>query len=77
MFNIFQTGSMSSMIPSLVKLDATSSDLLRDLKLLDSLSVRTADTVNIFYVKTGQTKMNDILNNVVKTRFLFSRLNSF
>jgi len=40
-------------------------ELCRDLRQLDDLPVRTADTVSLYYVKRGQTKLADILANVV------------
>ena len=40
-------------------------ELRRDMRQLDALPVRTADTVSLFYVKCGQTKLADMLANVV------------
>jgi len=40
-------------------------ELVRDLQQLDALPVRTADTVSLFYVKRGQSKLADMLANVV------------
>lgn len=67
-----QTGSMSGMMPSLVRLNSSDSNLWNDLKQLDCLSVRTADTVYLFYVKAGQSKLTDILQNVVSSFALIS-----
>lgn len=61
-----QAGTLNSMPPSLAKFKVDDpEELWRDLRQLDALPVRTADTVTIFYVKTGQTKLVDILQNVV------------
>ena len=46
-------------------LNSTETGLLLDLEALDTIPGRTADTVHIFYVKSGQTQAVDILNNVV------------
>jgi len=44
---------------------ADTEELLRDLQQLDALPVRTADTVSLYYVKHGQSKLADMLANVV------------
>jgi hypothetical protein len=54
------------MPPSLAKFKVEDSEELgKDLRQLDALPVRTADAVTVFYVKAGQTKLVDILQNVV------------
>jgi len=53
-------------VPSLVRLNGADVKLWNDLKQLDGLSVRTADTVHVFYVKAGQTRLIDMLQNVVR-----------
>jgi len=67
---MLQVGSMTGMPQSLARFRVEDSEeLCRDLRQLDALPVRTADTVSLFYVKCGQTKLADMLTNVV-SRFL-------
>ncbi|XP_017782958.1 PREDICTED: ral GTPase-activating protein subunit beta isoform X2 [Nicrophorus vespilloides] len=49
---------------SLIAIDNTSSDFCKDLQLLDNMSPRTCDTVHLFYVKSQQTSLQDIIANV-------------
>jgi len=57
---------MTGMPQSLARLRVDDTEeLCRDLRQLDALPVRTADTVSLFYVKRGQTKLPDMLANVV------------
>jgi hypothetical protein len=61
-----QAGVLNNMPPSLAKFKVDDpEELYRDLRQLDALPVRTADTVTVFYVKAGQSKLADILQNVV------------
>jgi hypothetical protein len=64
------------MLPSLAKFKVDDpEELFRDLRQLDALPVRTADTVTVFYVKAGQNKLADILQNVVsRVRFKYTQL---
>ena len=50
--------------PAMVPLTTDNVDFINDLEKLDRLSSRTAETVYVFYMKTGQRKPADILNNV-------------
>ena len=63
---LFQEPSGSSMPASLVQLDSMEPGFLADLQQLDALPCRTADTVHVFYVKTGQKMPFEILSNVVR-----------
>jgi len=63
---VLQVGSMTGMPQSLARFRVEDADeLCRDLRQLDALPCRTADTVSLFYVKRGQTKLTDMLANVV------------
>ena len=62
---LLQSASNSSRPPSLVMLRSAAVGLTQDLEALDMIPSRTADTVHIFYVKSGQKQPVDILNNVV------------
>jgi len=53
-------------VPRLISLDSGSSDFVRDVELLDRVSERAHDTVHVFYVRSGQSKVKDILANVVR-----------
>lgn len=65
---VLQAGSMTGMPQSLARLKVNDAEeLYRDLRHLDALPVRTADTVSLFYVKRGQTKLADMLSNVVSS----------
>lgn len=48
----------------ILELDSSMSDFSKDLTLLDNLSSRTCDTVHIFYVKSQQSKAEDIVGNM-------------
>ncbi|CAG9856330.1 unnamed protein product [Phyllotreta striolata] len=48
----------------LAVLDNTAGDFCKDLNILDSMSPRTCNTVHIFYVKSQQTHVQDIISNV-------------
>jgi len=62
---LLQSASNTSRPPSLVMLRPTAAGLLQDLETLDMIPSRTADTVHIFYVKSGQKQALEILTNVV------------
>jgi len=63
---ILQVGGITGMPQSLARFKvADTEELLRDLQQLDALPVRTADTVSLYYVKHGQSKLADMLANVV------------
>lgn len=47
----------------LIALDSSANDFLKDLKALDGMSPRTCDTVHIFYVKSQQRRVEDIVAN--------------
>lgn len=51
-------------VPLLTVLDAKKSGFSSDLHALDKLSPRVNDTLHIFYVKVGQTKATDIIDNM-------------
>jgi len=70
-----QAGTLNSMPPSLAKFKVEDpEELWKDLRQLDALPVRTADTVTVYYVKAGQTKIADILQNVVYVHIICQRL---
>eukprot|EP00058_Branchiostoma_floridae_P005409 XP_002590897.1 hypothetical protein BRAFLDRAFT_116449 [Branchiostoma floridae] len=54
----------NSPLPALIALDSKATTFHLDLELLDSIPVRSFDTVFVFYVKCGQKMATDILNNV-------------
>jgi len=63
---VLQVGSITGMPQSLARFRVEDAEeLCRDLRQLDALPVRTADTVSLFYVKRGQSKLADMLANVV------------
>ena len=76
-----QGGSLTGgMFPTLIKLNESNSTLWNDLKALDGISVRTYDTAHVYCVKAGQSKLEDMLANVVSGRqctFACSRLAFF
>ncbi|XP_065158063.1 ral GTPase-activating protein subunit beta isoform X3 [Atheta coriaria] len=51
--------------PSLIAIDSSSSEFCKDLSSLDAMSPRTCDTVHVFYVKSQQTNVQDILANAL------------
>ena len=57
--------SLESPFPQLVALESSSIDFVNDLECLDRLSPRSADSVHVFYMKSGQKGADEILNNVV------------
>ena len=61
--------SLESPVPQLVALDSGSIDFVNDIEGLDRISVRTADTVNVFYMRSGQKNPEEILNNVVSSDY--------
>lgn len=71
-YDALQVGKLTGMPQSLARIRVEDTEeLCRDLRHLDSLPVRTADTVSLFYVKYGQTKLADMLANVVCYVVLF------
>ena len=56
--------SNSSVPPDLVMLDTTNPGLTSDLESLDFIPSRDHDTMHVFYVKHGQTRPQEILDNV-------------
>ena len=58
----------SGMSPRLIALETDDVAFANDLEALDRTSPRTADTAHIFYVKSGQTTSEEILQNVVSER---------
>ncbi|XP_071834992.1 ral GTPase-activating protein subunit beta-like isoform X2 [Apostichopus japonicus] len=67
----------SPLPPALVSLDCTSMVFPSDLKILDSISSRTFDTVFIFYMKSGQRSASDILANVNSKHLVNSQFLEF
>lgn len=63
MFYCFK--DMQGMPAYLSRLDSTDGGFVETLQKLDKISNRSRDTVFIFYVKSGQTKVSDILDNTV------------
>jgi len=64
---------MTGMPQSLARLKSDDAEeLFRDLQQLDALPVRTSDTVSLFYVKCGQSKLSDMLANVVSVFMIHS-----
>lgn len=55
----------------LIALDPTLAGFAADLEGLDHISARTCDTVQVFYVKAGQSSPEAILANVVSFRASF------
>ncbi len=53
--------------PAMVPLATDSVDFINDLEKLDRLSSRTAETVYVFYMKSGQRNADEILDNVTST----------
>ncbi len=49
----------------MVALESDSIGFVNDLELLDRLSPRTADTVHVYYVRSGQKSAEEIMSNVV------------
>lgn len=49
----------------LSRLDSSDDGFVEALQTLDKMANRSRDTVFIFYVKSGQTKVSDILDNTV------------
>lgn len=56
----------SNAIPSMVPLTTDNVDFVNDLEKLDRQSTRTAETVYVFYMKSGQKNSEEILRNVSK-----------
>ncbi|CAH1791195.1 unnamed protein product, partial [Owenia fusiformis] len=57
--------SNSSQPPSLVQLDSSHATFMSAIDSLDNIPVRTSDTVFLFYVKSGQSTAEQILENVM------------
>ena len=57
--------SMDSPLPRLIALESDSIGFVSDLESLDRISPRTADTVHVFYARSGQREAEEILQNVV------------
>ena len=64
---------LDSPVPRLVALESDSIGFVSDLEALDRLSPRTADTVHLFYVRSGQRRAEDIMANVVSVTTVVSR----
>jgi len=56
-------GAMESPVPRLVVLDNDSERFIQDLDNLDRISSRTQDTLLCYYVRSGQTRADQILAN--------------
>ena len=56
---------MDSPLPRLIALESDSIGFVSDLEALDRISPRTADTVHVFYARSGQRNADEILQNVV------------
>ena len=61
-----ETSDSTGVPPRLIALDTDDAAFANDLEALDRTSPRTADTVHIFYVKSGQRTTEEILQNVVR-----------
>ncbi|XP_042901218.1 ral GTPase-activating protein subunit beta isoform X2 [Parasteatoda tepidariorum] len=57
--------SLTQPLPSLVSLDNAKENMYSRLEEIDNTPSRTADTVFIFYVRSGQSSVNSFLQNVV------------
>ena len=66
MFGPRKTALNSANVPAMVPLSTDNVDFINDLEKLDRQSTRTAETVHIFYMKSGQKHPEEILNNVLK-----------
>ena len=53
-------------MPRLIALESDSPGFVNDLEKLDRISPRTADTIHVFYAKSGQKTTEQILGNVVR-----------
>lgn len=53
------------MPPYLNRLDSAAEGFFDSLSVLDGMPNRTRDTAYVFYVKSGQTRVSDILENTV------------
>ena len=51
--------------PYLIALDSSHSQFSKELENLDHAINRTIDTIHLFYVKAGQTTVEEIINNAV------------
>ncbi|GFY51172.1 ral GTPase-activating protein subunit beta [Trichonephila inaurata madagascariensis] len=58
--------SLTQPLPSLVSLDQSSENFFSKLEEIDNTPSRTADTVFILYVKSGQTSVDSFLQNVTQ-----------
>ena len=68
---------MGQVIPSLICLNHKNPEFCSNLKLLDSISSRTSDTVFIYYVRKGLTSANDILSSVKNKSLLCKQFKEF
>ncbi|XP_041352672.1 ral GTPase-activating protein subunit beta-like isoform X2 [Gigantopelta aegis] len=59
--------SNSSVPPALVMLDTSNPAIFADLETLDHIPSRDNDTLHIFYVKSGQRTVTELLSNVVSS----------
>ena len=57
--------SMTSPVPRLIALENDAQGFVNDLEALDKISPRTADTVHVFFARSGQKTAEEILANVV------------
>lgn len=64
-------------IHSLSSLDEKGENYAKDLKELDSISIRTSDTVFVFYVRKGKTSAPEILNSVKHRSTVSSQFREF
>ena len=65
---------MDSPVPRLIALESDSPGFVNDLETLDRISPRTADTIHVFYAKSGQKNREEILGNVVKPKTNLSKI---
>ena len=63
-----ETSDSGGVPPRLIALETDDAAFANDLEALDRTSPRTADTVHVFYVKSGQKMREEILQNVVCVR---------
>ncbi|CAG2161455.1 unnamed protein product [Oppiella nova] len=60
-FETLQDAPMGQMIPSLIALNNKSPEFVSNLKILDSISNRTSDSVFVYYVRQGVKSADEIL----------------
>ncbi|KAK6624852.1 hypothetical protein RUM44_011716 [Polyplax serrata] len=73
-FGLLSLDSEQNQLDSpLIMLDTSIPGFCTDLEALDSISSRTCDTVHVFYVRTGQKNVQEILFNVTTSTLVDQR----